>query len=114
MLTVLVLKDYKQIVTERRPSKLLEFLERINRAAVERGKKTELAACIGASRQQVNAWLQGEKMPGGEVTLRMLDWVQAEEAKQKETLPACNRRQGRKTRSLKSNHEKSKQVRKRK
>ncbi|MDB6110907.1 MAG: hypothetical protein JWR69_2657 [Pedosphaera sp.] len=100
-------------MTKRQPVKLLRFLERVNRAAKARGKKTELAGFLDASRQQVNAWLSGAKMPGGEITLLMLEWVQAEEAKQQETPGgASNTTKGRKTRSPNPVHEKSKRIRK--
>ncbi len=59
------------------------LIERLRRATSERGRKTELAAWLGVPRQSVNDWLSARMEPSGETTLRLLNWVTAEEAKTK-------------------------------
>ena len=66
-------------------SKLATLLARLNRATRQRGKKTELADFLGVPHTRVSEWLSGRREPGGETTLRLLAWVTAEEAKQKES-----------------------------
>lgn len=60
-----------------------DLLLRLNVATEERGKKSELANFLGVSLPVVSVWLAGKREPGGEATLRLLEWVQAQEAKQK-------------------------------
>jgi hypothetical protein len=62
---------------------LPNLLERLRLATAKRGRKTELAAWLGVPRQSVNHWLSARKEPSGETTLRLLNWVTAEEAKTK-------------------------------
>jgi transcriptional regulator with XRE-family HTH domain len=64
-------------------SQLDSLLVDLNRLTKERGMKTKLADYLGAPLASVSRWLSGEIEPGGETTLRMLEWVQAEEAKPK-------------------------------
>jgi len=64
-------------------SQLDNLLQDLNRLTKEPGKKTELADYLGAPLASVSRWLSGDREPGGETTLRMLEWVQAEEAKPK-------------------------------
>ncbi len=63
-------------------SKIQRLLGRIERATSARGKKAELARHLGVALPRISEWLSGQREPGGEYTLRLLDWVQAEEAKQ--------------------------------
>jgi len=51
------------------------------------GAQSGLARRLGVSRQAVAQWLGGETMPSAEMVLRLLEWVQAEEAKQQEKGP---------------------------
>lgn len=69
-------------MTKRKLSALAAFLKRVRGATKAKGKQSELARFLGAPRQQVSGWLKGIRAPGGEVTLLMLEWVAAEEAKQ--------------------------------
>ena len=69
-------------VTIRAGKNLKALLARVKRASSARGKKTELAKYLGVSYVSVSQWLSGRFAPNGEVTLQMLAWVQAEEAKQ--------------------------------
>ena len=57
------------------------LLKRLERTTSKRGKKTELAKFLGVSLIQVSQWLSGDRMPGGETTLRLLRWVEQEERK---------------------------------
>jgi transcriptional regulator with XRE-family HTH domain len=70
--------------------------------------KATLARALGVPRQWVNDWLLGKHEPGGDITLRMLDWVTAEEAKKKSPGSAQTPPE-RKTRKMKASYEKSSQ-----
>lgn len=63
--------------------------ERLRKQTASRGSKTALAKILGVPRQSVNNWLSGRKEPGGETTLRLLHWVEQEEAKQKAPDSVC-------------------------
>ncbi|MBL9172844.1 MAG: helix-turn-helix transcriptional regulator [Verrucomicrobiales bacterium] len=86
-------------------SPLAQLLHRLKRAAASRGKKTELAEFLGVPLARVSQWLSGDREPGGATTLRLLEWVQAEEAK---TPSGAGTPPGEKTRSRKSSNEKPK------
>lgn len=45
----------------------------------ERGKKAALARKLGVPAARVSEWLSGKKEPGGETTLRLLQWVEQQE-----------------------------------
>lgn len=53
-----------------------------------RGTRTKFAKHLGVSPQQLNGWLSRtrhiRREPGGSITLQMLKWAKAREAKQKE------------------------------
>ena len=59
---------------------LSALLKRLNRATLPTGKKAELADFLGVPRQRVSEWLSGKREPGGETTLKLLNWVQGQEA----------------------------------
>lgn len=69
----------------RPPQKLAELIKRVKQAALPHGKHAALARYLGEPPQRVNDWLSGGRNPGGEVTLLMLEWVTAEEAKQQKS-----------------------------
>jgi transcriptional regulator with XRE-family HTH domain len=71
-------------------SKLIALMERVKRAAASPGKKTELAERLDVPLSQVSGWLSGVRNPSGETTLLLLEWVTAEEAKQKSPGSASN------------------------
>ncbi len=59
---------------------------RLRRAVMPRGSQAELARMLGVSSSAVAQWLADDKSattPTAETTLRLLQWVEAEEAKQK-------------------------------
>jgi transcriptional regulator with XRE-family HTH domain len=89
-------------------SQLDNLLADLNRLTKESGKKTELAEFLGAPLASVSRWLSGEREPGGETTLRLLEWVQAEEAKQPKGPARATTRAERKTQLSKSYYEKTK------
>ncbi len=60
---------------------LPKLIERLKRATDGYGRKAALAAWLGVHRQCVTDWLSGKQEPGGETTLRLLHWVEAEERK---------------------------------
>ncbi len=47
------------------------------------GRKTELAKFLGVTRTTVSRWIVGGKEPGGEVTLKLLNWVEQQKEQQK-------------------------------
>lgn len=59
------------------------LLGRLRKATEARGRKSELAAWLGVPLPTLSVWLSGKQEPGGEATLRLLQWVRAEEAKPK-------------------------------
>jgi len=87
---------------------LPSLLERLCKATAERGRKSELAAFLRVQLPSLSVWLSGKQQPGGETTLRLLQWVERAEAQQKapgsvEALPG-----GQQTRSRESSYEKPK------
>jgi DNA-binding transcriptional regulator YiaG len=58
---------------------LPKLIERLKRATATRGKKSALAEWLGVHRQCVTDWLSGKQEPGGEITLRLLQWVEQQE-----------------------------------
>ncbi len=74
------------------PANIGDLLDRLRRATAIRGEKKALADHLGVSQQQLSDWLTTTEKrktsipkPGGEITLRMLAWVQAKEAHQNES-----------------------------
>lgn len=59
--------------------KLPSLLKRLKEATAQRGKKSALAEFLGVSLVQVSQWLSGDREPGGETTLRLLQWVEQQE-----------------------------------
>lgn len=58
---------------------LPKLIQRLKRATEARGSKSELAKWLGVHRQLVTDWLSGKQEPGGETTLRLLNWVEQQE-----------------------------------
>ncbi|MFO1461672.1 MAG: helix-turn-helix transcriptional regulator [Verrucomicrobiota bacterium] len=97
------LQNVSDLVNSKTLSPFAQLLQRLKHAAASRGKKTELAAFLGVPLARVSQWLSGDREPGGATTLRLLEWVQAEEAK---TLNGASTPSRAKTRSKKSSNEK--------
>jgi hypothetical protein len=93
-------------VTIRAGENLKALLARVNRATAIRGKKKDLAKFLGVGATRVSNWLSQDRAPNGEVTLLMLEWVTAEEAKQKSGPGSATNTARTKTRSTKSIYEK--------
>ena len=70
-------------VTIRAGDNLKALLSRVKRATAKRGKLTELARFLDKPLPHVSNWLSMRLAPNGEVTLLMLQWVEAEEGKNK-------------------------------
>jgi transcriptional regulator with XRE-family HTH domain len=56
-----------------------KLLERLKKATAEHGQKTVLAKHLGVPPVSVSQWLSGVKEPGGETTLKLLNWVELQE-----------------------------------
>ena len=87
------------------PAPIESLIARLRLATVAKGKKTELAKSLGMPLVRISQWLSGSREPGGDTTLRLLEWVRAEEAKAKTPSGAVTP-PGAKTRSRKSSNEK--------
>ena len=61
----------------------LRLVERVSKITSQRGDRARLARDLNVTRQAVSNWLSGASAPSAVVTLRLLEWVTAEEAKQK-------------------------------
>jgi DNA-binding phage protein len=59
------------------------LISRLDRLTRQRGRKALVARELGVSRQTINKWFVGSAHPNAETTLQLLEWVTAEEAKQK-------------------------------
>jgi transcriptional regulator with XRE-family HTH domain len=54
---------------------LKELLKMVKLVTEPRGMKAKLAKHLGVSESNVSEWLRGIREPGGEMTLRLLNWV---------------------------------------
>lgn len=55
------------------------LLARLRAATKKRGTKSALAEYLGVPLASISQWLSGEREPGGETTLRLLNWVERQE-----------------------------------
>lgn len=83
---------------------LQELRLRLKAATRGHGHKAALAKHLGVSPAQLSPWLSGKREPGGEMTLRLLAWVQAAETKKKSPAGAQTPA-GQQTRSRRSSNE---------
>jgi outer membrane biogenesis lipoprotein LolB len=66
-------------------AQLPNLLARLNRATSKSGKMSALADYLGKATGQkvplasVSRWLSGKREPGGEITLKLLQWVEQQE-----------------------------------
>jgi len=86
-------------------SEMEKLLSDVRGMTTAKGRKAKLARDLGVSLSRISEWLSGKYEPGGEVTLRLLQWVLAEEAQQKR--PGAQTSPGVKTRLKEPNEEKS-------
>jgi hypothetical protein len=94
---------YPVVMTLRQLSLWKLLRDRVIFATKQRGSQSTLARHLSVSRQALNAWLSGAALPTAENTLQLLKWVEAEEAKQKNSNPGhASTRPGRKTRKRRS------------
>ena len=67
---------------------LAGLLDRLRNATGQPGSKSKLAASLGVPAASLSQWLAGTREPGGNYTLRLLQWVEQEERKQQKESPA--------------------------
>jgi transcriptional regulator with XRE-family HTH domain len=60
-------------------AQLPSLLERLNRATNETGKMSALADYLKVPLASVSRWLSRKREPGGEITLKLLRWVEQQE-----------------------------------
>lgn len=88
----------------KKPTPRLDKL--FNRVLRVCANKSELARRLGVTSSHIQKWVTArEYEPGGEITLAMLEWVQAEEAKQQKSPGRAETRPEPKTRKRKSRNE---------
>ncbi len=66
-------------------SPMKDLLSRVSLATKARGRKVALAKFLNVPQPRVSEWIHGNGEPSGENALRLLEWVTAEEAQQKES-----------------------------
>lgn len=93
-------------VTLENTPKLDALLRRLKKATASFGKKASLARFLHVPKPRISEWINGVYAPSAEVTLRLLEWVQAEEASQQKTPGSVNATTEGKTRSTQSRYEK--------
>ena len=79
------------------PLTLTALLDRVRASTREHGAQKALALRLKVKPQHLNRWLTGLAEPGGATTLRLLEWVTAAEASQKEEAGRVAARPARKT-----------------
>jgi uncharacterized protein YjcR len=97
-------------VTKKATPRVDSLLDRIEGVCIN---KAALARSLGVSPTHIKKWITQRKYePGGEVTLAMLEWVQAEEGKAKRSPGRAATRPEPKTQLRRISHEKPKSGRK--
>ena len=88
----------------KRPTPELDRLfRRVRKATKPRGARARLAAELGVLPPTLSDWLRGRYEPGGEITLKLQNWVDAaEDEQQKKAPPWIAPTTARKTRKDKS------------
>jgi transcriptional regulator with XRE-family HTH domain len=81
---------------------------RLTKATAARGQKAALAKCLGVSLSSLWTWLSGKREPGGETTLRLLQWVEQQERQQNKSPGSATTPPEPKTQSKASNEKKPK------
>ncbi|HEV2331200.1 MAG TPA: hypothetical protein VGY56_20655 [Verrucomicrobiae bacterium] len=60
-------------------SEVQKLIARVKDHASQPGAKSKLARTLGIAPARISEWLSGEKEPGGEYTLLLLQWVEQQE-----------------------------------
>jgi transcriptional regulator with XRE-family HTH domain len=94
----------RKIPPVKSPMKIL--LAKVSALTKERGRKVALANFLHVNQSRVSEWLSDKVEPSGEVTLRLLEWVNAEEVKQQIALGGADNTAKGLTRSTHHSHEK--------
>ena len=90
-------------MVKRHTPKLDKLMKRIRARLKQRGSLQRLADHLGVVQPTLSDWLRGRYEPGGEVTLKLQEWVIAAEARnQKKTAPVLITPTRRLTRQSKS------------
>jgi transcriptional regulator with XRE-family HTH domain len=87
------------------PVRYGDLLRKLCKLTESHGKKAELAAFMQVPMPRISEWLAGKREPRAESTLRLLEWVRAEEAKQTKSPGSARTPPEQKTRMKKSRHE---------
>lgn len=82
-------------------SELSRLMGRVRSAASAVGMKSALATYLHVAPARISEWLSGRKEPSGETTLRLLQWVEAQERQQTQGPGSGTTPPGPKTRSVK-------------
>jgi transcriptional regulator with XRE-family HTH domain len=89
-------------------SELQGLLAKVKRLTQAKGLKARLAATLGVPAPRISEWLAGKYEPSGETTLRLLHWVEQQEAQQKTSPGSASTLPGPKTRMRNPDEKKSK------
>jgi transcriptional regulator with XRE-family HTH domain len=89
-------------------SELQELLVAARRLTKSRGMKTRLAKALCVPLPRVSDWLAGNYLPSGQRALALREWVQQQEAQQKQNPGSVSAPPGPKTQSKASNEKKPK------
>jgi transcriptional regulator with XRE-family HTH domain len=66
-------------------TEIAKMIQRLKKATEQRGQKASLARFMNVEPPRVSEWLSGGKEPSGDTTLRLLRWVEQQEAQQKQS-----------------------------
>ena len=57
-------------------TEIQKLIERVKRKASKPGAKADLARTLHVAPARISEWLNGDKEPGGDYTLKLLNWVE--------------------------------------
>jgi transcriptional regulator with XRE-family HTH domain len=86
--TALNIQNKWRLMATSRKSHWKQLRKEVAAATAKRGSRAALARDLGVSPQALNEWLQGRSAPPAEQTLRLLQFVRAAEAQQKQSAGA--------------------------
>ena len=89
-------------------SPMLDLLNRLKRATSQPGSKTVLADYMKVKPANISQWLHGHQEPSGGTALRLLHWVEQQEAQQKQSPGSVSAPPRPTTQSKKANEKQSK------